>query len=187
MNLIKKLLRQYDTRRMYLMKDIYFVIDFSNENIIPIVFNDDYTSVLRLDKKQVCENLSSSSPNDTFCYTPSYIYEKPKSIKSDTSFIYKNKDYEINKIATKMLFAKNQKNMDFLEDIQILNSNELEGKYYLAKYYKNLKKHVYSNEVAYTSQKEILSIVHFVMNSKTFKKEIEKFHNIKQSADSRSF
>lgn len=187
MNLIKKLLMKKDTRRLYLMKDIFFVIDLENKTIIPILFNDDYSSVLRLDTMKICKHESTINCKDNYTYTPNYLIKKPKGVKSFTAFIYKTEEYEINDLTTKMLFAKDKPNMNFLRDIKILNANELNDIYYLSKHFKTLKKHVYSSEVSYTSQKEILDIVNFILYSKKFKKEIEKFNNEKNSVNSRSF
>lgn len=187
MRFIKKLLNKYDSKRLYLMKDIYFFIDLENKRIIPFVYNDDYTSALRLDSMKKLENISTLNPKDKYNKELDLIKEKEKGKKSYTSFIYKNEEYEINDVATKLLFAQGKPNMNFLSDTVILNAEELDGRYYLYKRFKSIKKHVYSHEVAYISHQEILDIVDYVINSKKFRKEREKFFNEKNSENSRTF
>jgi len=148
MNLIKKLLNRNDTRRLYLMKDIYFVIDFVNQTIIPYIYNENYVSVLRLDTMEVFQPSNTNNSSDSFEYIPNYISKKAKGAKSFNTFLYKNEEYEINDIAIKLLFANNYKNMDFLTDLQVLNSEQLEAKYNLARRFHTFKKHVYSHNVA---------------------------------------
>ena len=187
MSLIKKLLKKYNKNNLYYWKDIYFVVDLSNKEVIPIVFNDDYTSIKRLDTMSVLENNFKAHKNDSYYYVPDYIMQKQKGVKSSTSFLYDNAEYEINQIAIKMLFANNHSNFDFLQDIQILNAEQLDGRYYLCRRIKSLRKHIYSHDIAYTNQQEVLDIKEYIENSKKFKKEIEKLTNEKDAVHSRTF
>lgn len=190
MNLIKKLISENETeitkKPLYNIKDIYFIIDYENKSIIPIVFNTEYTFILRLDKIEVCKQINSIDFNSFYAYQPNYLIPAGKNNYGYLSVNYKNKDYIINEPVVKFLFATKHKDMNFLNDIDILNSERLRIKYNLTKH-KLFRTNLFSLKTPYASINDIQKLIHKITISKKFKIEIENFNNKQTCEVSRNF
>lgn len=188
--LIKKLLGRHTQKsklknEYFYLKDIYFVIDFKNQEIIPIVFNQNYTSLQRLDNMEVIKHSGVKSKLDNFDNVPSFLIKVSNS--ANYEIIYNRNYYQINYMTIKMLFADLSESFSALNDIQILNVLDFDSKYNLIRKFTSIRNHLSKPINVITSNAELEKMIKYVKNSKSFKHEVEEFQNMKSTEKSRTF
>lgn len=187
---IKKLIKRkekIEPDHVFCLHDLYFVINFETETIVPIIFNNNYSGIQRLDTMEVIGKTSKYIDENSKDYTPKFIIPINTNIPSKDSIRHNDKYYDLNHVAIRILFAKESNKMNFLSDIQILNAEQLDLKYNLARKFKTMRKHVYSPDIAYIDSLELAEMISFITTSKSFRNEIESYNNKLKNDYARQF